>query len=169
MLCSVRKLLPAESVFCVGKIVDYKRWEAGRLSGKFLPAAGRHSPDKTLRFCSSAGKLRLSAEAAGFAGRGSAAACRHRRPARRKGTESSLSLRTVCPDSVPARPQLRITNYALRIFVDNRSLVGGGYHLGVSLKIAGNAVFLLNRHLFFTLFDFLVGNLKLDFIFGNVD
>ena len=41
---------PQNQFFCVGKIVDYKRWEVRCFSGKFLPAAGRRSPDKTVGF-----------------------------------------------------------------------------------------------------------------------
>lgn len=94
-------------------------------------------------------------------------AARHRRPAREKPAESPFPLRTESPRSRIRSPA--IAHYELRILVNNRSLVGGGYHCGISLEIARDAVFLLNRHLFFTLFDFLVGNLQLNLIFGNVD
>ena len=134
------------------------------LSGKIHPAAGRRSPTKPC----------------GFVLRQANFVCPPKRSASPAGGAPQLAVTADLPagSELKARflygqkvnPLTRLTrNYALRIFVNNRSLVGGGYHLGVSLKIAGNAVFLLNRHLFFTLFDFLVGNLKLDFIFGNVD
>ena len=131
------------------------------LSRKSLPAAGRRSPTKPYGFVlrpRRSGQLRRTGERL---------ASRHRRPAREKPAESPFPLRTGSPRFRIRSPA--IAHYALRIFVDNRSLVGGGYHCGISLEIARYAVFLLNRHLFFTLFDFFVGNLQFNLIFGNVD
>ena len=143
---------PQNWLFCVGKFVDYKRRSVGRFRGRFFRRRDG-APNKTLRFCSSArrsGRLRRPGERL---------AARHRRLTRDSQAESLFPLRTESRFYIPTCPQFRITHYALRILVNNRSLVGGGYHPGVSLKIACNAVFLLNRHFFFALFDFLVGNL----------
>ena len=51
---------PQNWLFCVGKIVDYKRRSVGRFRGRFFRRRDG-APNKTLRFCSSArrsGRLR---------------------------------------------------------------------------------------------------------------